>query len=348
MPTSRRAPTADGPMPNRQVLVTGGSGFIGQHLVAALRRRHRVVRVLDQRPPPDHFPSEFIEGSILDPSRVRRAMEGVDTVYHLAAISHLWTRDRNDYEGVNHRGTRLVLAAAREMGVANVVHCSTEAILFPTRGESEPPARVEDMPGPYTRSKFLAEQAAVEAAHGGLHVVIASPTIPIGPGDHSFTAPTAMLSLFIRQPPAFVLDCSLNLVDVRDVAAGLILACQHGRSGERYILGGENVGVRDLARRIGRLCGRRPAAYPIPGPLALAAGIADEWFEGRVMDRQPRVSAEAVRVALRSIPLDIGRARIELGYAPRPVDHALADAVAWLSDREAVASGRAAAASLPR
>jgi dihydroflavonol-4-reductase len=346
--TNPRKPVADAAPTNRRVLVTGGSGFIGQHLVAALRRRGEIVRVLDQRSPPTLFPSEFIEGTILDPGRVRRAMEGVDTVYHLAAISHLWTRDRNDYEDVNHRGTLLVLAAAREMGVPNFIHCSTEAILFPTRGSTELPARVEDMPGPYTRSKFLAEQAAFEAARNGMHVVIASPTIPVGPGDHSFTAPTAMLSLFVHQPPALVLDCSLNLVDVRDAANGLILARERGQSGERYILGGENIRVRELARRVGRLCGRRTTPYPIPGPVALAAGIADEWFEGRVMNRRPHVSAEAVRVALRSIPLDISTAQVELGYDPRPINRALIDAVAWLSGREASEPRRAAAASQPR
>lgn len=271
-------------------------------------------------------------------------MEGVRTVYHLAAISHLWTHDRRDYEGVNHRGTRLVLAAARETGVTTFVHCSTEAILFPAaKGETERPMRVEDMPGPYTRSKFLAEQAALAAAQGGLRVVIASPTVPIGPGDYSFTAPTEMLSLFVRHPPPLVLDCSLNLVDVRDVAAGLVLAGQRGRSGERYILGGESISVRELVRRIASLCGRRTTVYPIPGPLALAAGIADEWLEGRVLNRRPRVSAEAVRVALRSIPLDISRAHAELGYRPGPIDRALTDAIAWLKGREAAEPRPAAA-----
>ncbi len=348
MRTSPLEPVAHAVPTNRHVLVTGGSGFIGQHLVAALRRRQNIVRVLDQRPPPDHFPSEFIEGSILDLDRVRRAMAGVDTVYHLAAISHLWTRDRDDFEGVNHRGTRIVLAAAREIGVPNFVHCSTEAILFPANGETGPPERVEDMPGPYTRSKFLAEQAALEAARSGMHVVIASPTIPVGPGDHSFTAPTAMLSMFVQQPPPLVLDCSLNLVDVRDVATGIMLARQHGRTGERYVLGGENISVRELARRIGRMCGRETTPYPLPGPVALAVGIADEWFEGQLMNRTPRVCAEAVRVARRSVPLDISKAQIELGYEPRPIDRALADAVAWLNGREAIVPARSAAASQPR
>jgi dihydroflavonol-4-reductase len=304
--------------------------------VAALRRRHNVIRVLDLQPPPPGPLSEFIEGTILNPHDLRRALDGVDTVYHLAAISHLWTANPADFERVNHHGTELMLTAAREMGVGNIVHCSTEAILFPyRRGETKSPQRAEDMPGPYTRSKFLAEQAARDAAADGLRVVIANPTVPIGPGDHNFTEPTRMLELFARKPPPMVLDSMLNLVDVRDVATGLVLAGERGRAGERCILGGENVSVRELVRRVGSLCSRSTTVHALPGLLALAIGAASEWFEGQVIHRTPRVSIEAVRIALRSIPLDTRKAETELGYLPHPIDDALADAVAWLTRREA-------------
>ena len=321
------------------VLVTGGNGFIGQHLVAALRRRHDVVRVLDPQPPRPGPLAEFIEGTILDPHDVRRALDGVDTVYHLAAISHLWMANPADFERVNQHGTELILAAARERGVRNIVHCSTEAILFPYRRDKGP-QRAEDMPGPYTRSKFMAEQAARDAAADGLRVVIANPTVPIGPGDHNFTEPTRMIQLFARKPPPMVLDSMLNLVDVRDVATGLILAGERGQAGERYILGGENVSVRELARRVGSLCGRSTNMRTLPGPVALAIGAASEWFEGQVMHRTPRVSIEAVRIALRSIPLDARKAETELGYLPHPIDEGLADAIAWLTRREAVEAVR--------
>jgi dihydroflavonol-4-reductase len=320
---------------HRRVLVTGGNGFIGQHLVTALRRQRDVVRVLDTQPPRDQPLAEFIEGTVLDPTDVRRALADVDTVFHLAAIPHFWTPDRNDFERVNHQGTELLLAHARETGVATFVHCSTEAILFPPAPNgSAPPDRVDDMPGPYTRSKFLAEQAALEASRNGMRVVIASPTIPIGPGDHNLTEPAAMLSMFVHHPPPLVLDASLNLVDVRDVAQGLLLAAERGRSGERYILGGENIRVRELAQRVGRLCGRDISMHALPGGLALAAGFAAEWFADHVSHRRPQVSAEAVRVALRSIPLDTDKARDELGYEPGPIDDALAEAIAWLAQHE--------------
>jgi dihydroflavonol-4-reductase len=319
----------------RHVLVTGGSGFIGQHLVAALRCRHEAVRVLDLRVPRDEHPSEFISGTVLEERDVRRALDGVHTVYHLAAIPHFWTRDSDDFERVNHHGTEIMLKAAHEAGVATFVHCSTEAILFPpARGATAIPDRVDDMPGPYTRSKFLAEQAALAAARDGMRVVVASPTIPVGPGDHNLTEPTAMLSMFVHHPPPLVLDASLNLVDVRDVARGIVLAAERGRSGERYILGGENIRVRELARRVGRLCGRDISVHALPGPVALAIGAAAEWYASHVSKTRPPVSAEAVRVALRSIPLDTRKARLELGYEPQPIDDALAAAIAWLAERD--------------
>ncbi len=305
--------------------------------MAALRRRHDIVRVLDLQRPPTAPWSEFIEGTILDAHDVRRALDGIDTVYHLAAISHLWTANPADFERVNQHGTEIMLAVAREIGVRNIVHCSTEATLFPyRRGEPKNPQSVEDMPGPYTRSKFMAEQAARDAAAGGLRVVIANPTVPIGPGDHNFTEPTRMLELFVRKPPPIVLDSTLNLVDVRDVATGLIMAGERGRAGRRYILGGENVSVRELARRVGNLCRRDSNMHALPGFLALAIGAASEWFEGHVINRRPRVSIEAVRIALRSIPLDTRKAETELGYQPHPIDNAIADAVDWLKRREAV------------
>jgi dihydroflavonol-4-reductase len=164
--------------------------------------------------------------------------------------------------------------------------------------------------------------------------------VPIGPGDNNFTEPTRMLEMFARRPPPVVLDSMLNLVDVRDVATGIILAGERGRAGESYILGGENVSVRELARRVGSLCGRRTNVRPLPGALALAIGIADEWLEGQVIQRTPRVSAEAVRIALRAIPLDTRKAEAELGYVPHPIDDALADALAWLTRREVVETVR--------
>ncbi|WP_239025057.1 NAD-dependent epimerase/dehydratase family protein [Rhodoligotrophos defluvii] len=318
------------------MLITGGSGFIGQHLVAAATARGDAVRVLDLQPPRLHLPREFIQGSILDPACVRRAMEGVDTVYHLAGIAHFWTPDPEDFDRANHQGTETVLSVAAELGVRRFVHCSSETVMFPANGHGPgSPTLVEDMAGPYTRSKFLAELAALDAARNGLPVVVVNPTVPIGPGDHNRTAPTAMVSLFLNHPPLFVMDCILNVVDVRDVVTGIMLAADHGRVGERYILGGEILTVRELIRRIDAICGRRTTTFNIPGFAALAAGFAAEWYSNHISQRMPLATPEAVRVALRSIPLEIDKAREDLGYRPRAIDGALAETVAWLSRADA-------------
>jgi dihydroflavonol-4-reductase len=321
-----------------RALVTGGSGFIGHHLVAALRARGEFVRVLDLARPIDHVPDEFIQASIGDRDAVREAMEGIDCVYHLAARTHLWAADKDDYDHVNHVGTDVALSVAREKRVSRFVHCSTDAILFGPDGaeqssdESACPT-VGDMAGRYTRSKLLAEQSALGAARRGLPVTIVNPTVPIGPGDHSLTPPTATLSLFVRRPPLFILDCTLNLVDVRDVVEGILLAAQQGRVGERYILGGENIRLRDLAGRVGRLVGRNPIMLPIPGAVALAAGKAAEWSARTLTHKMPVATEEGVRLALRARPVDIRKARNELGYAPRSLNRSLPEAVAWVAGR---------------
>src|SRR5258705_1781939 len=225
-------------------LVTGGSGFIGRHVVAALLRRGANVRVLDLAPPADLAAEvEFVPGSILDPERLDAAMTNVRRVYHLAGIAKLWARDRSDFDRVNAGGTALVLRAAAAHRVERVIHCSTEAILLPgNRGadalidETVQP-ELSEMPGPYTRSKLAAEQFVRAAVEDGSDALIVNPTVPIGPGDRNLTPPAAMLSMFLNGHSPAYLDCVLNLVDVRDVANGIVLAAERGRTGERYILG---------------------------------------------------------------------------------------------------------------
>ena len=259
-------------------LVTGGSGFIGRHLVTALRARGARVRILDLAPPDDLAADvEFVAGSILDPERLDAAMADVRRVYHLAGIAKLWSRDRSDFDRINAGGTATVLRAAAAQRVERVVHCSTEAILLPKRGGAgalidETVRQLSDMPGPYTRSKLEAEQSVLAAVQAGLDALIVNPTVPIGPGDRNLTPPAAMLSMFLNgQSPAY-LDCVLNLVDVRDVATGMVLAAERGRTGERYILGGENVALRDLLILLERISGRPMPKRAVPGWLALAFG----------------------------------------------------------------------------
>jgi dihydroflavonol-4-reductase len=263
-------------------------------------------------------------------------MAGIEHVYHLAGIAHLWVRDKAELASINAHGTQTILRAAGKMGIARVVHCSSESILLPRTGAQgaldenvSPP--LADMPGPYTRSKHLAEQAASTAARSGLDVRIVNPTVPIGADDRNMTPPAAMLAMFLADRSPFFLDCVLNLVDVRDVAAGMILAAERGRPGERYILGGENMPMRELLRLIERLSGRAMPKRALPASLALAAAALAEWWADHVTGRPPLATREGVRLALRSAPFDSRKARGELGYEPRPIRSALAETIRWLS-----------------
>jgi dihydroflavonol-4-reductase len=319
-----------------KVLVTGGAGFIGQHLVSALASGGRQVRVLDVRPPACALSGvEYITGSVLDPNLVDATLRDVDQVYHLAGLPGMWIPQKDDFHAVNCGGTETVLNAARKRGIARFLHCSTESILFrPSRsrganGEQSllPP---QEMPGLYTRSKMLAERFAAQAAASGFPLVIGTPTMPIGPHDHNLTPPTAMLRHFLNGRIQMYLDFIVNMVDVRDVAAGLILTMEHGRIGDRYILGGESIWLKEILQLMAAISGRRHISIPVPGPIAEWAAAAMEFVSDHMTHRPPSGTAEGVRIALRASELSIEKAQSELGYSPRPVEPALRDTIAYL------------------
>ena len=319
-----------------RVLVTGGSGFIGQHLVSALVARNRQVRVLDLLPAAHALPDvQYIEGSVLDPDLVDEALRDVGEVYHLAALPGMWLPKKGDFHTINYHGTEVVIAAARKRGVSRFLHCSTESILF--RASSSRDAVSEqsllqpsDMPGLYTRSKLLAEQLAMQAASSGFPVVVGTPTMPIGPHDHNLTPPTAMLRHFLDGRLHIYLDFIVNLVDVRDVAAGLILAMEHGQAGHRYILGSESIPLKRILELMSAISGRRNLSIPVSGRMAEMAATMLELISDHVTRRAPTGTVEGVRIALRAKDLSIEKAQQELGYAPRPVEPALRDTIAYL------------------
>jgi dihydroflavonol-4-reductase len=323
-------------------LVTGGCGFIGRHLVDALAARGERVRVLDLRPM-DPAPPGVVQvmGSITDPATVARAVEGCERVFHLAANPNLWAPDPGSFDAVNHQGTRRVLEAAQRAGVQRFVYTSTESILKSHRAPRQSARALidetvvlslEDMPGPYCRSKFLAEEAAREAARGGLPVVIVNPTMPIGPGDDLLTPPTRMILGFLNGETPAYLDCEFNLVDARDVAAGQILAADKGRVGERYILGNVNLSLGALLAELHRLTGLAMPRTRIPYALALVSAVVSEGIAS-ITKKPPVAPLTGVRLARTSMAFDCSKARGELGWSCRTLEQSLLDAIRWMSGR---------------
>jgi dihydroflavonol-4-reductase len=321
------------------VLVTGGSGFIGHHLVEALRGRGQRVRVLDVRPPAAPCSDvDYVAGSVLDGAAVDRALVGVDQVYHLAGLPGMWVANKQDFHDVNCRGTEVVLACAERRGVSRFLHCSTESILFPYSRLGAVPAEealqpADVMPGAYTRSKSLAEHCAAKAAAAGFPLVIGTPTMPIGPVDYNLTPPTAMLWYFLQKKVQPHINFLVNLVDVRDVAIGLVLAMERGRVGQRYILGGDCVGLGQILRMMSIISGRKQYPIAVPGKIAELSAIMLEYISDHVTHRPPNGTAEGVRIALAASDLSIDKARTELGYAPRPIEPVLRETITHLLAR---------------
>jgi dihydroflavonol-4-reductase len=320
-------------------LVTGGNGFIGRHLVSELAARGRRLRVLDLRGPVRALPDvDYFEGSVLDADLVGQALNGVDEVYHLAALPGMWEPNKADFHDVNYRGTEIVMAAARKHGVSRFLHCSTESILFRSARAEDYAAEdcslaVDQMPGLYTRSKMLADQLAMQAAASGFPVVVACPTMPIGPHDHNLTPPAAMLRHFLAKGRLqMFLDFIVNLVDVRDVATGLVLAMEQGRPGHRYILGGECLPLKKILELMNTASGRRKLFVPVPGRLAEIVAAVLEFYADHVTRRAPLATVEGVRIAMWATALSSEKAHRELGYSPRPVEPALRETIAHLLD----------------
>ena len=329
-------------MAKRVSLVTGGSGFIGRHLVRQLLARCERVRIFDVAdPPPSLSGAEYLEGAILDRDKVTRALNGVHgvhCVYHLAANPNLWSPCKSEFEDVNWRGTEIVFEQAARVKVERIVYCSTESILkSPSHrlaaplADAEPGLTIENVPGPYCRSKFLAEQRALEAAKRGLPVVVVNPTLPVGPGDRFLTPPTRMLALFLNGGTPAYLDFDFNMIDVRDAALGHILAAERGRIGERYILRGENLRLATLLQMLEELSGLPMPRTRIPYWLAFAFASVSEFVADRVTHRYRAAPVSGVRLARTPSVFDSSKAARELGLPIHGVRQALADAIDWLA-----------------
>lgn len=317
-------------------LVTGASGFLGSHVARLLTGRGEQVRVLlrptSQKRLLEGMDVECVSGDLRDPSSLEKALTGVRTVYHVAADYRLWARDPREIYGSNVQGTRNLLEAARRANVERFVYTSTVAtVAVPRDGElpSESTATsVDEMIGVYKRSKWFAEHEVRKAAAAGLPVVIVNPTTPVGPGDAKPTPTGRIIVDFLNgRMPAYV-DTGLNFVPVEDAALGHLLAAERGRLGERYILGGENLTLKQALEMLAHLSGRPAPRMRVPHVIALAAGYADAVFS-RLIGREPQIPLDGVRMARHSMFVNTEKARTELGFSPGPVAAAFERAVRW-------------------
>ncbi len=318
-------------------LVTGGAGFLGSHLVAALLAEGEEVRVAE-RPGAnvDHLPLDRIElvsADIRDKAAMAAATRGCRHVYHLAADPNLWRRDVSEFDDVNYHGALNVIHAALDNGAERVLHTSTESILagadFTGGPVEDLDLKESDMLGPYCLSKFRADVAVRKLAAEGAPTVLVCPTLPVGPGDRLLTPPTRMALAFCRGELPAYLNCRLNLVDARDVAAGMIAALRKGRPERRYLLGGHNHELGDWLRILGAEVGRPAPRWTVPYVVALSVGWFSELWATHVTGKMPVATVTGVRLTRRCMYFDPSASLAELGLEPRPIEESARDAVSW-------------------
>ena len=323
-----------------RVLVTGATGFVGGNLARLLSFRGYEVRAL-VRPGSntltiDETGIKPVPGDILDRDSVDRAVQGCEAVFHCAAAYTFWARDPRVVYRTNVDGTKALLDAARRAGVRRAVHTSTVATLrWPGHdrlADETSIASLEELPGHYKRSKWLAEQAALAANGDGLEVVVVNPTAPFGPGDARPTPTGRIVLEFLRRRMPGYVKSGINVVHVADVAAGHVTALEKGRPGERYILGNENLTLARVYALLREVTGLRRFPLRVPHWLARAAGVADALIEGRILDREPYIPLEGLQVARHPMYTDCSRAIRELGMPQTPAAEALESAARWYVD----------------
>jgi len=320
-----------------KAFVTGATGFLGSHVARALADQSADLRLL-VRPTSnlknlEGLKAETATGDLRDATSLEKAIAGCDTVFHVAADYRLWVRDPNQMYRSNVEGTRALLEAARKNGVKRVVYTSSVATIgFRTDGQpadEDSPVSLADMIGHYKRSKFMAEQLAMEAGRGGMQVVTVNPTTPIGEQDVKPTPTGRIVVDFLKRKfPAYV-ETGLNLVDVRECAKGHVAALEKGRSGERYILGGEDLTLKQILDKLGRITGLPSPTIKLPYFFAFMAGVAGEYITGRLLRGDPRATLDTVRMGKKMMFASSAKAEKELGWKIVPVDDALRRAADW-------------------
>ena len=319
------------------VLVTGASGFVGGAVARALVQAGSRVRVLlRQTANADlvkDLPVDIVTGDVRNYHSVLQATRGCHQVYHVAALYKLWVRRKQDMYDCNVLGTENILRAAREVGVEKVVYTSSVATLgLPgdgRHGTEDTPVSLSDMVGHYKRSKFLAEQVALQYAQDGLPVVIVNPSTPVGGGDIKPTPTGKLIVDFLNGNMPGYVDTGLNVVDVEDVAQGHLLAATHGKIGEKYILGNENLTLRQILQLLADLTGRPAPRLKVPYALALGVAYGDAALARLIPGREPFAPPVGVRLSKKKMFFSPAKAIRELGLPQTPVREAFRKAITW-------------------
>lgn len=334
----------------RSALVTGAAGFIGSAVVRSLLADGYRVRALCEPERADDnldgLPIERVVGDIRDPAMLDRAVEGISTVFHLAAVYKFWAADPDVFYDVNVGGTLNVLRAAARAQCERIVYTSTVGTIgvAPTGGlaSEETLVHFEHLFGHYKRSKYLAEHEALRAGAAGAPIVLVHPTFPVGARD---TAPTptgrTIVEFLNGRIPAYV-DTALNVAHVDDVARGHVLAAQRGAPGRSYILGGQNMTLQEMLSTLADLCGLPAPRVRLSPRVVLPIVRTAEWFQASVLHQEPTLPSEPVRMATTRMVYDTRRARAELGYTSMPARTALLRAARWFVDNGFVKDSRVA------
>jgi dihydroflavonol-4-reductase len=320
-----------------KVFLTGSTGFVGSHVARAYAAEGANLRLLTRATSKlaaiEGLAADVVVGDLREPESLRTTLRGCDALVHVAADYRLWVRDPKEMYAANVDGTRELLRIAREEGIAKVVYTSSVATMgFKADGtivDERTPVSLDHMIGHYKRSKFLAEQEAIAAARAGQRVIILNPTTPIGPGDAKPTPTGRIVVDFLnRKFPAYV-DTGLNLVDVSEVARMHVVALDRGTPGERYILGGENLTLKQILDRMSAITGLPSPTMKVPHAVALAFAFFDENITGKVRGKEPRATVEAVRMGRKVMFASSAKAERELGFRVLPIYNAMRAAIEW-------------------
>lgn len=320
-----------------RVFITGATGFVGSHVASRYSAEGARLRLLTRSTSRTDtlagLDAEIVTGDLRQPQSLRSALEGCDALVHVAADYRLWVRDPQQMYAANVDGTRELLRLAREAGVQRVVYTSSVATMgFKSDGSivnEDTPVSLADMIGHYKRSKFLGEQEAIKAAHAGQHIMILNPTTPIGPGDVKPTPTGRIIVDFLNKKfPAYV-DTGLNLVDVDEVARMHVAALDRGKPGERYVLGGENLTLKQILDRMSAITGLPSPTMKVPHAVAMTFAFFDETITGRMLGKEPRATVEAVRMGKKMMFASSAKAERDLGFKVLPIYNALRSAIDW-------------------